>query len=122
RVGAHLQQSGEAGRQHRADLQPAAADQMPGPEIGPSPSPYLSNDAAIRARIAASGMGGMAARRLSRICSGLLVPGMMQVTAGWPRTYYSRICARLWQPISPAQPGKGLPESLRMIPPPPKGL
>ncbi len=52
------------------------------------------------------------------MCSGLFVPGMTHVTAGWPRTNFSRICAQLVQPISPAHCGSGRDRTRRNNPPP----
>ena len=53
---------------------------------------------------------------------GRRVPGMAQVTAGWPSTNFSSTCAQLVQPISAAQSGSGLPRRPRSRPPPPNGM
>ena len=63
----------------------------------------------------------MPASALSAMCSGRLVPGMVQVTAGWDSTNFSSTCAQLVAPISAAQAGKGRSRSRRSRPPPPKG-
>ncbi len=48
------------------------------------------------------------AAALSAMCSPRLVPGIVQVTAGWLSTNFSSTCAQLVQPISPAHAGSGL--------------
>ena len=50
------------------------------------------------------------------MCSGLLVPGITQVTAGWASTNFSRICAQLVQPMSPAHAGSGRARELAQQP------
>jgi two-component system cell cycle response regulator CtrA len=68
-----------------------------------------SHASAIRLRWASSGWRPRPAATLFFACCGLAVPGMTQVTAGWPIRYFSIICAQLAQSISAAQPGSGLP-------------
>ena len=50
-----------------------------------------------------------------------LVPGITQVTAGWLSVNFNNTCAQLAQPISAAQPGRGLSRRPRSRPPPPNG-
>jgi hypothetical protein len=56
------------------------------------------------------------------MCSARLVPGIVQVTAGWLSTNFSSTWAQLVQPMSPAQAGSGLSRRRRSRPPPPKGM
>jgi tripartite-type tricarboxylate transporter receptor subunit TctC len=80
--------------------------------------------AASRRQKAASGKVPVPtpAAALSAMCSARLVPGIVQVTAGWLSTNFSSTCAQLVQPISPAQAGSGLSRRRRSRPPPPKGM
>jgi tetratricopeptide (TPR) repeat protein len=49
------------------------------------------------------------AATLSRMCSGLAVPGITQVTAGWPRMYLRKNWLQLAQSSSEAHSGSALP-------------
>ena len=55
------------------------------------------------------------------MCSGLPVPGMAQVTAGWLTIHLRKYCAQLAMPSSAAQGGSGLPFVRRKRAPSAKG-
>lgn len=63
----------------------------------------------IRLRAVASGSKALPACKLSRTCSGFLVPGITQVTAGCPNMNFRKYLAQLLYPKSWANGGRGLP-------------
>src|SRR6185503_18398159 len=82
----------------------------------------LSKYSAIFLRIFSSGSLPKPAATLSATCSGLPVPGITQVIAGWPTIHLRKYCAQLATPISAAQGGSGLPRTRPNIAPSANGL
>src|SRR6185312_4345425 len=76
-----------------------------------------SKCSAIFLRAAASGRTPKPAATLSAMCSGLPVPGIVQVIAGWPTIHLRKYWAQLAMPSSVAQGGSGLPRTRRNIAP-----
>ena len=109
-----LQPSGELRRTTATHARPSFDKLRTRPECAVSLSTRLSQPVPmLRHALALGGIGQAAepAATLSRMCSGLAVPGITQVTAGWPRMYLRKNWLQLAQSSSEAHSGRALPRT-----------